>query len=154
MFFFLLVSELAITLGSLVTSQTDRHAEKCRWKDRQWETVLRIAGARVIIPSTPSVIIWQGILAGGSAARQIQAKRAQHRPNDSKRRSLIFNCSQGLVCICVLLSLSHTHSHTVKLPFGFLSRGEMGARSLTSLFSLSRSLFLETSSSVSRLFPL
>lgn len=75
--------------------------------------------------------------------RQIQAKRAQHRPNDSKRRSLIFNCSQGLVCICVLLSLSHTHSHTVKLPFGFLLRGQMGVRFLTPLsFSFPRDIFL------------
>ncbi len=129
--------------------------------DRQtkWQVVgnspVYYSGNLIISPS-PSVIIWQAILARGLATWQIPAKRAQHHPNDGKCRPLIINCLQGLVYMCVcayLLSHTHTLAHSrISLWFYFTRRGEstLGDLSLSYLalpfsFRLSPSLILFSS---------
>lgn len=114
-----------------------------------WQTKWQAVGnspvyysASLIISPCPSVIIWRAILARVLAARQIQAKRAQHHLIDGKRRSLIFNCLQGLVCMCVCivgLALTHTLAHSgISLRFYFTRRGEstLGDLSLSYLVLL------------------
>lgn len=76
--------------------------------------------------STPSVIIWQGILARGSAARLIEAKRAQHHLNDGKRKPFILFAVDGMyesVCVLglalTLLPVFYHHFLSVCLSLSF-----------------------------------